>query len=291
MHDLVGRPAKRGGNRSGALTRGLTRSVSRAGDRPERSTLAALAFGGLALVLWMLRWRPRRTLPGRGRSASSRPRPHDIDQARREERHRLAQTLHNSLSPNLAALQLRMQSAVLLVRDRPEQAAELFTESVDDVNSSLEELRHTLRGLRYAPRRGHRPARERTDLAGFLHMHTKALSQASAGRTRFTCKITGDASVLPPRLQSALRGVAGEAVANAARHSGAEHCHTDLTVSRDTVCLTVTDDGVGIASDATSGLGLPSMCREAHEHGGTFSVTHRHPHGTVVRVRLPLPVH
>ena len=83
--------------------------------------------------------------------------------------------------------------------------------------------------------------------------------------------------------------IAAEAVANAARHSGARSVLVRLEAGPQVVRLDVVDDGTGVRPGAPSrgtGLGLASMRLRAEELGGTLTLDSS-PAGTRIHVELP----
>jgi signal transduction histidine kinase len=48
------------------------------------------------------------------------------------------------------------------------------------------------------------------------------------------------------------------------------------------------DDGIGVATESHSGVGMHSMRERAEELGGTLIITSNQPRGTVIQVALPL---
>jgi signal transduction histidine kinase len=96
---------------------------------------------------------------------------------------------------------------------------------------------------------------------------------------------------LPPAAAITLFRIAQEALTNAIRHAQAKRVTVDLVCSRDEVALSVADDGVGIAEDASRNRlshGISGMRHRARALGGAFSVRGRADGGTVVEVTVPL---
>jgi signal transduction histidine kinase len=79
-----------------------------------------------------------------------------------------------------------------------------------------------------------------------------------------------------------------EAVANAARHSMATRCQVRLRRCA-ALHVEVDDNGVGVADDAVTGVGLASMWDRAAELGGGCVIEPGPDGGTSVRAWLPLP--
>jgi len=84
--------------------------------------------------------------------------------------------------------------------------------------------------------------------------------------------------------------IAQEALGNAAKHSAANKVEVRLTQSDGQVCLTVSDDGVGIASDLITksrGLGVIDKRERVLQLHGTFEFKSEPGRGTSVNVTIP----
>ena len=91
---------------------------------------------------------------------------------------------------------------------------------------------------------------------------------------------------LPTAFTTALYGIAVEAVRNVVRHADATRCRVELhRANEGALLLTVTDDGVGIAEDVASGVGLQSMRERADAIGATLAVAPVAGGGTRVELR------
>jgi signal transduction histidine kinase len=108
----------------------------------------------------------------------------------------------------------------------------------------------------------------------------RALEQQAHRLTRPTMPIElrcDDLGELPAAVEVAVYRIASEAMTNAARHAAASSCE-------------IADDGIGIAADRASGVGLLSVRERAAELGGRCEVLCPPGGGTAVRARLPLEV-
>ena len=94
----------------------------------------------------------------------------------------------------------------------------------------------------------------------------------------------------PPGLAQAIVRIVQEALNNVRWHSRARDVYLALN-AREELRLLVADDGVGFRrpGEATAGFGLSSMHQRALLAGGSCSVSPRHPQGTMVRARFPMP--
>jgi signal transduction histidine kinase len=93
---------------------------------------------------------------------------------------------------------------------------------------------------------------------------------------------------LAPRDQEAVVRLATEAVANAARHSGADRLHLVLERVQKGLRLRVRDQGVGFDPEAPSGrgFGLIGMRDRAEALGARLHVRSREGRGTEVEFEL-----
>ena len=197
--------------------------------------------------------------------------------AREEERRRLRRELHDGVGAALAGLRLQLDAAHELVDDpRPRRILDAAragaTEAVGDVRRITEDLRP--------------PALDELGLAGSL----RALGERSrTPALDVRVEVPAELPALPAAAEVACYRIAAEAVANAARHSGATTVLVGLEVAAHALRLDVVDDGDGVRQgtpSAGTGLGLSSMRLRAEELGGTFGLDSS-PAGTRVHVELP----
>jgi signal transduction histidine kinase len=199
--------------------------------------------------------------------------------AREEERRRIRRDLHDGLGPTLAAQTLKAGAARHLVRANPELAEQVLGGLEADLTTALADVRRLVYDLRP-------PALDELGLAGALRA---AVAQFAAPGTTTPAILIDAPAELPPlaaAVEVAAYRITYEALSNAVRHSGARSIHVALTCADD-LCLRITDDGHGIAADATPGVGLRSMRERASELSGTCEVGPGERGGTRVQVRLP----
>jgi signal transduction histidine kinase len=199
--------------------------------------------------------------------------------AREEERRRLRRDLHDGLGPSLGAVVLRIDTARnLTTAGRADEADRLLRQARDDVAAALADVRRLVHDLRP-------PALDDLGLAGAVRQQAERLL---APRTTVTVDAGPGAEDLPAAVEVAAYRIASEALANVARHAQASGCRVELVRDDDgSLVITVTDDGIGIAPDAPTGVGLVSLRERAAELGGRCSVECPPDGGTVVRAVLP----
>jgi signal transduction histidine kinase len=198
--------------------------------------------------------------------------------AREEERRRLRRDLHDGLGPSLGAVVLRIDTARNLAATRPEEADALLRQARDDVAAALADVRRLVHDLRP-------PA---LDDLGLVRAVRQQADRLLAPRVAVEVVAGGDADELPAAVEVAAYRIASEALANVARHAHATRCTVDLARVDDSLVVSVTDDGVGIAPEAPAGVGLVSLRERAAELGGRCTVSCPDGGGTVVRAELPV---
>jgi signal transduction histidine kinase len=107
--------------------------------------------------------------------------------------------------------------------------------------------------------------------------------------TVFTHRLSANRP-LNPELANHLYRIAQEAVRNAVRHGQARSIRLHLNMLRAKVRLAITDDGIGMSTDAmdAAGMGLKIMCYRARMLGGDVSFEPVQPTGTRVVCECPL---
>jgi signal transduction histidine kinase len=97
---------------------------------------------------------------------------------------------------------------------------------------------------------------------------------------------------LPSDAGLALFRVVQESLTNVAKYAKAQHVSVALTEDAAGVCVTITDDGIGISPETLAhptSHGLTGMQQRVAPFGGTFHVTSEPGNGTRIMARIPLP--
>jgi signal transduction histidine kinase len=195
--------------------------------------------------------------------------------AREEERRRIRNDLHDGLAPSLSSFQLQLSTIRKLMSQDPEKAEKMIAELGTDLREATAEIRQLVYDLRPPM----------LDELGLI----KALSNMRLTSSSLRLEVTAPDPMpeLSAATEVAIYRIATEAVHNVVRHADATTCTIGITIDRDTLTLTITDDGQGIPASHQSGIGTQSMRERAAELGGTFSVRSADPNGTRIKVRLP----
>lgn len=112
-------------------------------------------------------------------------------------------------------------------------------------------------------------------------------------RTEIACSLSTDASValLDEAVATALIRILQESLSNVWRHARAKRVDVALYRKDGVLHMSVTDDGIGLASDArrkADSFGLLGMEERAQALGGDFSIHGAGGQGTAVVVSIPL---
>jgi len=189
------------------------------------------------------------------------------------ERRRIAADLHDGLGQHLVGISFLLKA---LRRDDEgiREIAALLTEAI-------EHTRTLARGL-YS----------QTLEADGLSAALRELAAQTERRFGVECHVEWRGDEPPGPIGVHVHRIAGEAVANAAKHASASAIAITLSSNREAgsgeLVLEVNDDGIGIGDHGGDGLGLHMMESRAKLIGGSLRVTAREPRGTTVTCRIPL---
>ena len=200
-----------------------------------------------------------------------------LEDAREEERRRIASDIHDDPIQVMSAADIRAQALAQQIQD-PELRQEA-EELRDVIRSSVERLRHLLFELRP-------PTLASEGLVPAL--------RACVGEEDPVPEIEDALPFEPPsELRAILFRIAQEAIANARKHASATRIHVSIAVFDGGVRLVITDDGLGfdvgvIESPEPGHIGLPTMIERAQLAGGGCEVQSEPGRGTTVSAWLPL---
>lgn len=196
-------------------------------------------------------------------------------EARVEERRRLHRELHDGLGPTLAAIGLKVDVA-RGTRNHSDRDA-ILAEVRRDASGAMEEVRRVVEGLRPVV----------LEYAGLIDALRARARSLSTNGMMVSVHGSEPSPRVPPAIESAAYLIASEAMANAAKHSGARHCRVEVIAGSD-LAITIQDDGQGLTECPRAGSGWHTMVERAEELGGTCSLGPGERSGVAVRASLPL---
>ena len=199
-----------------------------------------------------------------------------------EERNRLAQELHDSVTQSLYSLTLYAEAAArMLEAGNSGKAVQHLREIGDAAREALQEMRLLIFELKPLDL-------EKAELAEAIRSRLDAVESRVGLKAEL--RAIGEAVIGNP-LKLELYHVAREALNNVLKHACASNVSVLLTVGPGRVALEVNDDGKGFdpqAGRASGGLGLAGMADRARRVGGEFSLQSAPGRGTRLSFRAPL---
>lgn len=209
--------------------------------------------------------------------ALNRQRKLTAENVRLEERSRIARDLHDSVSQDLFSIRMLLAGLGVRHADDRELSAQLAALNTS-ANDSIRVMRALLLELRP-------PTLDGLDLAAGLH----ELAETFGSRLEINVQAHVDEVSLGAPAEQALLRVAQEALANAARHSGADRVDLGLTARDGIVQLRVTDNGRGFAPETERrGLGLRIVEERVRDLDGDLRLESGPGRGTDLIVTVPL---
>jgi signal transduction histidine kinase len=200
-------------------------------------------------------------------------------QAREDERRRIARDLHDDISQQFALLTIALD----LLRQHPAASHPDMRRRLDEILARAQAIGSSVRGVSH-------------------QLHGPRLGDLGAA-VRGLCQEAGehygiDVRVLCDLIPSSVSGVLGQALfrivqqalLNIVTHSGARHAAVEIAGRSGSVLLTIMDDGRGfdVAAPENRGMGLASMRERLEPFGGLLSIRSAPAHGTCIQISVPL---
>jgi signal transduction histidine kinase len=238
-------------------------------------TLCVLAFLGLLWMLYQLRLRQVTRAFELGL------------EARVAERTRIARELHDTLLQSFQGLVLRLQTAARLLPARPAEAKEVLESTMDQADQALDEGRDAVQGLRSS-------VVETPELADAIKTLGEELAGDAArdGFIPLSLRVEGTPRKLRAIVRDEIYRIAGEALRNAFRHSGATHIEVEIQYDERRFELRVRDDGKGIdpkllSEQGGKHFGLSGVRERAEMIGGSLALWTSPNSGTELELKVP----
>jgi signal transduction histidine kinase len=196
-----------------------------------------------------------------------------------EDRERIARELHDTVIQRLFATGMLLQSTLPLVTVDPQAASGRIGEAVDDLDTTIKDIRSAIFTLE----------RSRHDGDG-LRSRIVSVAQEAADPLGFAPRVAFDGpvdSTVRTTVGTELLATLREALSNVARHAHASRVDVTVSVGKD-VRLRVVDDGVGPPAErSSSGRGLRNMAARAERLGGSFALRPGRSRGTDLEWSVP----
>lgn len=196
------------------------------------------------------------------------------------DRDRIARDLHDLVIQRLFATGMALESATRLIPERPQDAIVRVQRAVDELDTTIRELRSTIYGLQA-------PVDEPPSLRALMLQAVDAATAQLGFAPSLRLSGLLDTAVSPDVAEHLL-AAAREALSNVARHARASRVDVVISVRDGALVLQVDDDGVGLPP-VRRNSGLANLGSRADELGGELVVTSVPQQGTRFSWRVPLP--
>ncbi|GAA1512778.1 sensor histidine kinase [Kribbella lupini] len=193
-----------------------------------------------------------------------------------DERQRMAREIHDTLAQGLTGIITQLQAAEHAA-DQPAGWRRHVEAATGLARESLSEARRSVHALRPE-------ALEVARLGEALATVAERWSALQGVPVQVTT--TGTPRPLSAEAEAALLRTAQEALANVAKHAGADRVGVTLSYLDEQVALDIRDNGRGFAPGAGGGFGLVGMRERAEALAGSLQIESE-PGGTAISVSLP----
>jgi signal transduction histidine kinase len=188
------------------------------------------------------------------------------------ELRRIERSLHDGTQNRLVAVNVMLGAARRALARDPATADAMLGRAQDAAEAALTELRAVVRSI--LP-----PVLADRSLADAL--------TALAATSPVDCRIDAD---VPGRCAASVEAsayfIVAEALTNIAKHSQARHAVVVMRRHENLLCVEITDDGIGGATES-GGSGLGGIRRRTDAHDGTFALASPAGGPTTLTVSLP----
>jgi len=216
-----------------------------------------------------------------------------IDRARRlaveTERNRIARDIHDTVAQSLFGIVYSLDACITMLPQKADDVRNELIELRALANNAHDEVRRSIFDLW--------PSALTIEL--FMADLTNYISNCCRPRTfSVIFNNSGDFNSLSAGLRRTIYRMAQEALANSARHSGAQSARLCLNVSQDQVNISVTDEGRGFdpsialsRSRNREHFGLHGIRERAEAMGGSCEIISQPNEGSRILIELPVKGH
>jgi signal transduction histidine kinase len=198
-----------------------------------------------------------------------------------EERKKLSRELHDHVGQMLTALRMELGR---IERSRASSDT-IVAEAVTAGRQLVDDVVRTVRDLAL----GLRPSMlDDFGLQAALEWHVRDFTRRFGLHVDLTME--GEFDGLPDQHRTCVYRAVQEALTNCIKHSSCERIQVKVLGHQDNLLLSIADDGVGVDRSHRAGLGLRGIEERVRELHGETSIRSKPGDGTVVSVRLPIPI-
>jgi signal transduction histidine kinase len=217
------------------------------------------------------------------RKAHRRLKRLEQERALEQERHRIAQDLHDEMGAKLCRISFLSEHA-----QRSDTAQGEMRNQISTIADASRELLHTLDEIVWA-------VNPHNDTLEHVASYINQYAQNYFHNTGIECELDMPDQFEPHPISSQARHhlflAVHEAFTNILKHSGANRAKVTMTCVGSTFAIQVEDSGKGFnsaAQSSTSADGLRNMCERLEAVGGSCELNSTPNQGTKIRFALPL---
>ena len=204
------------------------------------------------------------------------------DQAKLQERNRIAREIHDSLGHILTAQSIQLENALMFVQSNQHKAQAFLVEAKDLGKSALGEVRQSLALLRSDPLKGKSLEAALTSLSKDFGQTTGILLECNFSESLPYLQLTPETSI-------AIYRIVQEALTNAYKHGTANKIIIELQVKNNGLYVIIDDNGKGFdVTQNISGFGLQGMRERTEALLGKFNISSLPGYGCQVVAFIPL---
>jgi two-component system, NarL family, sensor histidine kinase UhpB len=197
--------------------------------------------------------------------------------AQEKERAEIGRELHDNINQILTTTKMYLDMAIA----EEEIREELMLKSHQNISSAIEEIRILSKSL-VPPSLGDIGIKEAiSEMINNLNISQKIdIRLRTSGITK---------SVIPGNTQLMIFRIVQEQVSNIIKHSKATEAEIKLSVARNELVVTISDNGIGFEpKKRMKGIGLMNITSRAEVHNGKVEVTSSPGNGCTLRISIPL---
>ena len=203
-----------------------------------------------------------------------------VYETREEERMRIARDIHDDMGSTLSSISIYSKVVGNYIATNPGKANEYLEKIQENAAMLMENTTDLIWSLQT------NYGESESIFKRIYDMGIKVLSSAN-----IIPHFTIPASTALPRLNIPAQKnywlIFKEAINNTCKYSKAANCTVVVSISNNTLSLTVTDDGIGF-KEIKAGNGLKNMQQRTEELGGKFNIQSGTGTGTVVTAHFPM---
>lgn len=211
--------------------------------------------------------------------------------AQQEERQRIARELHDTLGHTLSLIALKGEVVEKLIDRHPDRAKEEAREIRETARAALKQMRELVTEMKVATFIDeYHHAVSLCAAAGIsLKLFYHSLSGSHLSEWQGWDALANLSLPLTPLQETILAMCLRETITNVVRHSRATSCTIRLDIQEGEVCVTVSDDGIGLKPEQanTSSNGIAGLRQRLILVDGSLSLSSSPGKGTEATLRIP----